>query len=117
MTSLHEGTRLSTPRVSLAGLRWNEVEPGFHVANREGEFAGYVDVNVDGTAVAFDHHSSPIGRFRDVASAQASLLSTPHPANARREQRATRLGMGLAAASGALAATLALTAGVLAPLL
>lgn len=96
-------------------LAWVEVEPGFHVAKREGEFAGFVDVNPDGSAVSFDEHSTPVGRFPGLAAAKASLLSTPHPANTRRRRRAHRMGAATATAAGLLAATFALTAGVLAP--
>ncbi|GAA2082439.1 hypothetical protein GCM10009758_33180 [Microbacterium hatanonis] len=102
---------------SFAALRWSEVEPGFHVGERDGEFVGYVDTNADGTFVAFDGHSTAVGRFRSLAEAKASLLTTDHPANVRRDRLTRRVALGVATGVGAVAAGLALTAGVLAPFL
>lgn len=106
---------LPTITRTTASLQWSEVEPGFHVASRGGEFAGYVDSNEDGTFVAFDGHASPVGRFGRLADAKASLLTTPHPANMRRHRRARRAATAVTTAVGAVAAALTLTAGVLAP--
>jgi hypothetical protein len=105
-----------TPR-AFPALTWAEVEPGFHVGSRAGEFAGYVDSNQDGTFVSFDGHASPVGRFRTLADAKASLLTTPHPANLRRARRKRRVATVLTTAIGGVAAAFALTAGVLAPYL
>lgn len=102
---------------SFAALRWSEVEPDFHVGARDGEFVGYVDTNADGTFVAFDGHSTAVGRFRTLADAKASLLTTDHPANVRRDRLARRVMLGVATGAGSIAAGLALTAGVLAPIL
>jgi len=102
---------------TFAGLRWAEVEPGFHVGERDGEFVGYIDTNVDGTFIAFDGHASAIGRFRSLADAKASLLTTDHPVNVRRMRVTRRIALGVATGVGSVAAGLALTAGVLAPFL
>ena len=101
----------------FVALRWSEVERGFHVGERGGEFVGYIDTNVDGTHVAFDGHASPVGRFRTLAEAKASLLTTDHPVNVRRTRLTRRLAVGVATGIGAVASALALTAGVLAPFL
>lgn len=110
-------TAIANATTTREVLTWTEVEPGFHVAHREGEFAGFVDVNPDGSAVAFDEHSTPIGRYSSLGSAKISLLSTPHPANTSRDRRAHRRGVAAASAAGIVAASFALTAGVFAPYL
>jgi hypothetical protein len=125
MASLHsdspveplEGPSRSPDSRAFATLAWSEVEAGFHVGSRDGEFAGYVDSNQDGTFIAFDGHASPVGRFRTLAEAKASLLTTPHPANLRRARRKRRAATVIATAIGGVASALALTAGVLAPYL
>lgn len=101
----------------LSGLTWTEVEPGFHVASRGGEFGGFVERTADGSFVAFDEYSSPIGRFTGLSEAQGSVTTTTTPANERRRRRLARTGRVAALAAGGVAGTLLLTAGVLAPYL
>lgn len=103
--------------VSLAPVDWREVEPGFHIASRGGEFAGFVEVTSDGSHVAFDEFSTPIGRFPDLRAARSSLSTTASPTNERRRARLRRIRQTAAAVAGGVAGTLALTAGVLAPYL
>lgn len=98
-------------------MAWTEVEPGFHVGARGGEFAGFVEETSDGSFVAFDEFSTPIGRFHVLRDAQASLVTTTSPANQRRRARSRRIGQAAAAVAGGVAGALALTAGVLAPYL
>lgn len=52
---------------------WSEVEPGFHVANRGGEFIGYVD-RADGVFVAFDGTSALLGRHQSLTHAQLAVI-------------------------------------------
>lgn len=101
----------------LSGLTWTEVEPGFHVASRSGEFGGFVERTGDGSFVAFDEYSSPIGRFPHLAAAQRSLATTTTPANERRRRRLAHAGRVAGLVAGGVAGTMLLTAGVLAPLL
>lgn len=100
-----------------AGLRWTEVEHGFHVAHRGDAFAGYVDTTPDGSYVAFDEFSSPIGRYGTLTEAQHSLRTTASPVNERRRSRLRQLRRNAAVLAGGLAGALLLTAGVLAPYL
>jgi hypothetical protein len=51
---------------------WAEVETGFHVASRAGEFLGYVDTSVDGGYLAFDGRSMLVGRFDALADAKTA---------------------------------------------
>jgi hypothetical protein len=98
-----------------ARSHWTEVEEGFHVGNRGGEYAGSVSKVEDGF-VAFDGIGTPVGRFPTVEQARASVDSVV-PAGeppAVRVARA-RLGMTAATIAAGVAGTLLLTAGVLAP--
>lgn len=52
---------------------WTEVEPGFFVANRAGEFVGYIDTATTGEHTAFDGTSALIGRYPALAAAQAAI--------------------------------------------
>lgn len=110
-------TALLPLEAPASGLRWTEVEHGFHVAHRGDAFAGYVDTTPDGSFVSFDEFSTPIGRYETLASAQRSLRSTTSPANARARRRMQRLRRHAAVAAGGVAGVLLLTAGVLAPYL
>jgi hypothetical protein len=101
----------------LSGLTWTEVEPGFHVASRSGDFGGFVERTSDGSFVAFDEYSSPIGRYASLPAAQRSLSTTLSPANEQRRRRRGRLARTAALAAGSVASTLLLTAGVMAPYL
>jgi hypothetical protein len=101
----------------LSAVTWTEVEPGFHVASRGGEFAGFVEKTPDGSFVAFDEYSTPIGRFPALRDAQCSVTTTTTPANERRRARMRRATQTAAAVAGGVAGTMALTAGVLAPYL
>jgi hypothetical protein len=57
---------------------WAEVETGFHVASRDGQFLGYVDTTVDGRFLAFDGRSMLVGEFdllSDAKSAASGALA------------------------------------------
>jgi len=66
---------------------WSQVEAGFFVANRAGEFIGYIDSADGGAFVAFDGTSAPLGRFATLSDAQhavAGATRTIPPAQAPR---------------------------------
>ena len=57
-----------------AAVRWNEVQPGFRVGTREGEYLGFIESTAHGTFVAVDGHSTPVGRYDSLREAQRALL-------------------------------------------
>lgn len=99
----------------VSALTWTEVEPGFHVASRGGEFGGYVERTGDGSFVAFDEYSTPVGRYATLTAARRSLATTDTPRNRRRRDRVRRVRQTAALAAGTVAGMLLLTASVLAP--
>lgn len=109
--------RLTASRLSLPvgrGVTWAQVEPGLHVASSPEGYLGYVEATAGGTYVAIDGHSTPVGRYTSLTEAKAALRTTPHPANETR-RRLGRLPQLAATLAGGAAASVALTAGVLAP--
>lgn len=50
-------------------VTWAQVEPGFHVGSRAGDFLGYVDHEPGGAYRAFDTSSRPLGAFAHLADA------------------------------------------------
>ncbi|AZS38040.1 hypothetical protein CVS47_02690 [Microbacterium lemovicicum] len=75
----------AAPRGTLDGIVWAQVEPGFHVGSRDGDFLGYIDRRDDGQYLAWDMTARVVGRFPDLASA-IRVLSERHPdADARGE--------------------------------
>ncbi|MFJ4037787.1 hypothetical protein ACIPVB_06845 [Microbacterium sp. NPDC090007] len=105
----------TTPLTSVRVL-WAEVDTGFWVAHRGGEYFGCVDA-VTGGYVSRDAHGVPIGRFDALDAAKASLRSTVHPVNVHRRARFERAAIVTATAIGGTAMAFALTAGALAPYL
>jgi hypothetical protein len=112
---------MSAPVLDLVAPRvtWAHVESGFHVASRSGEFLGYVEQSRDGSYLAFDGRSTPVGRYDSLKDAQRAVLSVPSapPAMDARTRRATRTLRRVAVVSGVVAGGLALTAGTVAPYL
>ncbi len=102
---------------ATTGVRWTEVEQGFHVAHRGDAFAGFVESTSDGSFVAFDEFSTPIGRYSSLGEAQRSLRTTATPANELSRLRLRRARRAAAVVAGGAAGALLLTAGVLAPYL
>lgn len=51
------------------GVTWAQVDRGFYVGSRVGEFLGYVDERPDGVFQAFDMASAIIGEFSALAAA------------------------------------------------
>jgi hypothetical protein len=84
---------------------WTEVDPGFYVANRGGEFIGYVD-RAQGAYVAFDGTSALLGRFPSLTRAQVAVLgSDAAPARPRRSTlRTAALAISMVSAAAAVLA-------------
>jgi hypothetical protein len=81
----------SRPEPASRPVLWTQVEPGFHVAGRDGEFVGYVDTSADGTFVAFDGTSALVGRYPRLSLAKDAVIAastrsadTASPTPARR---------------------------------
>ncbi|QCQ16645.1 hypothetical protein [Microbacterium sp. RG1] len=95
---------------------WNQADDGLYVAQRDGDFFGYIDRNDDGSFVAFDRFSSPVGRYATLAAAKASLTTVvSDPINRQRLRTRERLPFVAATWAGLAAVAVAVTAGVLAP--
>lgn len=109
------GTASPIPLTSVRVL-WAEVDSGFWVAHRGGEYFGCVD-QVEGGFVSRDAHGIPIGRYDRLDLAKSSLRTTTHPANTARRRRTERASIVTATAVGSTALAFALTAGALAPYL
>jgi hypothetical protein len=60
-----------------AGVVWAMVEPGFHVASRQGNFVGYIDRQRDGRYLATDMRSRDLGAFPDLAAAMRAVVEAP----------------------------------------
>ncbi|MEJ6488335.1 hypothetical protein PQI23_01185 [Leucobacter sp. USCH14] len=54
---------------------WAEVEAGFYVGSRSGEFLGYVDVEAETKNVVCDMYSRPVGEYASLAEAMHALES------------------------------------------
>lgn len=85
-----------------------QVDQGFYVASREGEFIGYIDTTADGCFVAFDGRSTPIGRYATLADAKAALFDPPVIV---REKRA-RVGHAMTVAAASVAGFTAIASGL-----
>ena len=100
------------PLISPA-VRWNEVQPGFRVGTRAGEYLGFIESTAYGTFVAVDGYSTPVGRYDSLREAQRALLEVKRVGTRRRPASAERMARRLATSSGVVAATLMLSAGAL----
>lgn len=92
--------------------RWDEVEPGFHVGSRDGEFVGFIDTTAVGSFVAFDGRSTPVGCYSSLRDAQRAVTGIVRAA----EEPATRLthvAQIVATAWGAAAVVLLFNVGAL----
>lgn len=65
---------IAAPISSASGTRtrWTEVESGFHVGNRPGEFVGTIRRVTDGYA-AHDHTGHPVGTFPTLPRARSAV--------------------------------------------
>jgi len=93
-------------------VRWNEVEPGFHVATtRDGDYLGFIESTARGTFVAVDDCSTPVGRYFSLREAQRALLEVNRVRTRPSRASAELIARRLATSSGVVAATLMLSAG------
>ncbi|MCG7416774.1 MULTISPECIES: hypothetical protein [Microbacterium] len=56
-----------------SGVVWARVEEGFHVASARGAFLGYIDREADGSYLAYNGRSRPVGRFPALVAAMAAV--------------------------------------------
>ena len=82
---------LSRARRAAGRVTWVEVEPGFHVASRSGEFVGHVDTTRTGAFISFDGRATPVGRFDTLAAAKSSLRTAVSPPPVTRRSRIRRV--------------------------
>ena len=94
-------------------VRWNEVQPGFRVGTRDGEYLGFVESTAYGTFVAVDGYSTPVGRYDSLRQAKRALLEVKRMGTRRSRASAELMARRLATSSGLVAATLMLSAGAL----
>lgn len=109
-------TTTAHPRPSSDRALWVRVGEGLSVGNRNGNFLGTIERTTAGF-VALDGRGEPAGLFPDEKSARRALTSTSGPALLRKRARLRRVQFASATGAGAVALTLALTAGALAPLI
>ncbi|WEK14889.1 MAG: peptide ABC transporter permease [Candidatus Microbacterium phytovorans] len=111
---------MTSPLLELVSTRatWARVESGFHVASRDGEFVGYVDQARDGSFLAFDGRSTPVGRYDTLKEAQRAVLSVPTtPVPDEGQRRRLSVLHRVAVVAGVVAGGVALTAGAVVPYL
>ena len=110
----------AAPSAKRTGARatWARVDSGVHVASRDGEFLGYIDQAADGSFLAFDGRSTPVGRYDALRDAKRAVLSVDAAQSAKpRSSRTRRVFERAAAVTGIVAGGVALTAGAVAPYL
>jgi len=100
------------PLISPA-VRWNEIEPGFRVGTRDGEYLGFIESTAYGTFVAIDGHATPVGRYYSLRQAQRALLEVKRMGTRRSRASTELMARRLATSSGVVAATLMLSAGAM----
>ena len=69
--------------------RWVDVQRGLHVANRRGEFAGYVAHLPHGLYVAFDDKSREVGAYDTLREAQGAVAASAQVPRVARETATT----------------------------
>lgn len=104
---------MSAPPLLPPPVRWNEVQPGFRVGTRGGDYIGFVESTAHGMFVAVDGYSTPVGRYDSLREAQRALLEIQRMGTRRSRASAELMARRLATSSGVVAATLMLSAGVL----
>lgn len=63
---------MSTTTHPPAPLNWKQADDDVYVATRDGEFAGFVELDVD-VHVARDNHGTELGSFATLADARRAL--------------------------------------------
>jgi hypothetical protein len=94
-------------------VRWNEIEPGFRIGTRNGEYLGFIESTAKGTFVAVDGYSTPVGRYDSLREAKRAVLEVKRMGTRRSPAAAELMARRLATSSGLVAATLMLSAGAL----
>lgn len=61
---------------SAASLEWKQASTDVHVATRNGEFAGFVEVH-GAVFVTYDSHGNELGLHDTLADARAALAGAP----------------------------------------
>lgn len=54
-------------------MTWSQVDEGFYIGSRFGDFVGYIDRGHDGAYTAFDLSSGVVGTFEVLNQAMAAL--------------------------------------------
>jgi len=99
---------------AIRPLTWSQVDTGFSVASRAGEYVGSVDTTPNGTFVAFDSTNAPIGHYPTLAEAKRAVLTwRAEPARVR-ERRLAQALRPVAAGAGLIAAVTAAMGALLA---
>jgi hypothetical protein len=93
-------------------VRWDQVEAGFRVGTRDGEYIGFIETTPDGTFVAVDGRSTPVGRFYSLKEAQRALTEVERMGSPR-GRAVEDVARRLATASGLVAATMMVSAGAM----
>lgn len=58
-------------------LTWKQADDDVHVATRDGEYAGFVELDADGHVV-HDNHGAELGSFETLADARHALEGSTH---------------------------------------
>ncbi|WES63153.1 hypothetical protein P0L94_11870 [Microbacter sp. GSS18] len=97
----------------LSGRRviWEQDAGKRHVASLNGDVVGLIDRNADGSFVAFDDRTTPIGRYATLREAKRSVGDVARGAAATRSERLTRVAQPLASATGIISVALLVAAG------
>lgn len=81
------GTSADATRIAASDLAWKQADHDVFVATREGEFAGFVTVDVQ-AHIVHDRHNRHIGSYPTLAAARQALADASRPpARARRRRR------------------------------
>lgn len=105
---------ITTARPTSERALWVRVSGELSVGNRAGDFLGTIERTTAGF-VAVNGRGEAAGLFADEKSARRALTTSSGPALIARRSRRDRVQFRAATGAGALAATLALTAGALVP--
>lgn len=83
-----------------------------HDCRLRGAFAGCVLRNADGSFVAFDGRSTPIGRYRTLREAKRAVLEIARGVTETRSARLNRVAQSFASVTGVISVALLMAAGV-----
>jgi hypothetical protein len=89
----------------------NEGSEWRRVSTRSGEHLGFVDATADGSLIAFDRYSTPVGRYPALLEAKRALRDLAR--GETRTARTARIAQQAAATSGAFAMALLISAAAL----